>query len=581
MKVETTESEEQTFPLNPKEALAQWANTSAEWTRRIVRHVLASDDPISESDQALIYRLLLEENQIDVRTLHPEPKISISAQTSAQTEPFSLTRLTNVKGVNALVEDSVIDFGSGLTLLFGENGTGKTGYARILKNLAGSRSADEILPDIYLNGTRPGPSAEIGYRLGIKETSLQWNGARGQFPFTLMSVFDSPSVRFHIDDELGYTYRPASLAVFDRVTREVQEIQKAIEGELQKLTPSNTATLNRFNPLSSVYSLVQSIDASTDMAAIKETWVAPDDAAERESQLKLEIARLVADTLPQEVGSLQRVQKTVQEANSFRAVVRDLKIGEYNSVFGKLEHLRNDQGALRDTLFAAADLPAEPDATWESFVQAGRDYKDHLLSLDVHDNTRCLYCRQTLSGEAVQLISKYGEYLAGQIAKEIEEQQAEVGKIIQPLHNASLSTVRSYLEEREKDQIGGPQIAGDKINLLKGVVEIDNALNEQLNDGQPLDDSLAQQMSAFSSQFEQWASEVAESLEALILQNSNRDENLNGKQKELVELKDLYELMDAWPEMDQFVQAAWREEKLAAQKTRTSKRSSKNHNSCQ
>ena len=231
---------------------------------------------------------------------------------------------------------------------------------------------------------------------------MQWNGARGQFPFTLMSVFDSPSVRFHIDDELGYTYRPASLAVFDRVTREVQEIQKAIEGELQKLTPSNTAILNRFNPLSSVYSLVQSINASTDMAALKETWVAPDDAAERESQLKLEIARLVADTLPQEVGSLQRVQKIVQEANSFSAVVRDLKIGEYNSVFSKLEHLRNDQAALRDTLFAAADLPAEPDATWESFVQAGRDYKDHLLSLDVHDDTRCLYCRQTLSGEAVQ-----------------------------------------------------------------------------------------------------------------------------------------------------------------------------------
>ena len=126
--------------------------------------------------------------------------------------------------------------------------------------------------------------------------------------------------------------------------------------------------------------------------------------------------------------------------------------------------------------------------------------------------------------------------------------------------------MRSYLEEREKDQIGGPQIAGDKINLLQGVVEIDNALNEQLNDGQPLDDSLAQQMSAFSSRFEQWASEVAESLEALILQNSNRDESLKGKQKELVELTDLYELMDAWPEMDQFVQAAWREEKLATQK---------------
>jgi hypothetical protein len=135
--------------------------------------------------------------------------------------------------------------------------------------------------------------------------------------------------------------------------------------------------------------------------------------------------------------------------------------------------------------------------------------------------------------------------LVRHVLKDIEEQYAEIGKFIQPLHDASLSTVRSHLEEQQKDQIGGPQSAGDQLGLLKGVVEIDDALTQQLNDGQLLDDSLPQKMSGFSSRLGQWASEVATSLEALGLQNSNRDENLKGKQKELVEITDLKELMDA------------------------------------
>ena len=62
--------------------------------------------------------------------------------------PLSIIRLSEVVGVNAIVTGSVIEPHPGMTILFGENGTGKTGYARIFKALAGSRTADTILGDI-------------------------------------------------------------------------------------------------------------------------------------------------------------------------------------------------------------------------------------------------------------------------------------------------------------------------------------------------------------------------------------------------------------------------------------------------
>ena len=286
--------------------------------------------------------------------------------------------------------------------------------------------------------------------------------------------------------------------------------------------------------------------------------------------MKVDIARLVAGTMSQEIGSLQRVQKIVQEADDYGAAMGALEIAEYNAGFSRLSHLQNDLAGLRETLFAYADLPAEPDVTWESFIRAGRDYKEHLESLNVHDDTRCLYCRQVLSDDAANLISKYGEYLEGKIAKDIEEQQAEVRRLIQPIHLASLFSVRSCLEEQEKDEIGGTQVAEDRLDLLKGVVEIDDAFKRQLNDGVPIDNNLALRMSGFSSDIGQWVSEIAAALEGLSVLNSNHEQVLQGKQKELIELVDRKELAGAWADIEHFVEVARRSEMLSTQKSRTS-----------
>ena len=75
---------------DPRKALAEWANKSDEWIRRIVRQVLASGDQLPESEPALIYQLLLEEKGLNDRTLPVEPPLGSPAQALAQPESFHL-----------------------------------------------------------------------------------------------------------------------------------------------------------------------------------------------------------------------------------------------------------------------------------------------------------------------------------------------------------------------------------------------------------------------------------------------------------------------------------------------------------
>jgi hypothetical protein len=164
--------------------LAEWANLKDEWTRRIVRLVLASGKPPSEADIVKIYELFLQEKRLEARTIPVEEPIATAATVAEREEALVLTKLSDVIGVNAIVPGSAIEFNDGLTILFGENGTGKTGYARILKRMANSRKAEDILSDINDPHAPASPSASLNYKLGDVELSKAWKGERGEAPFT-------------------------------------------------------------------------------------------------------------------------------------------------------------------------------------------------------------------------------------------------------------------------------------------------------------------------------------------------------------------------------------------------------------
>ena len=562
-----TEPENQTLNEDPRSTLAQWANNSDEWIRGIVRQVLGSSGQVSESEQALIYRLLLEEKGINDRTLPIEPLLASPAQPLAQPEPFRLTRMSNVRGVNALVEGVRIDFGLGITLLYGENGMGKTGYARILKRMAGSRSAEDILADVNLEDDPPPPSADIDYCLGGTDLSHQWNGEKAQSPFTLMSIFDNPSAHLHVDADLRYTYRPASLAFFDRVNLEVQNIGELIEKERQSLNFDNSALLARFDRRSSIYPYIESLGPATNLQELQQYLTLPDNAAEQEKELERTIAALSADLLGQQISLKSSFKNVLTEALAYTAVVGEFKIQDYSAASTRLSELHSDQTALRDSLFAAANLPADPDQAWDVFISSGQEYRRHLESLGVHDDTRCLYCRQQLNTDALELVVKYRDYLESQIARDIQAQESTVQFLVKPLQDSPLTLVRALCNPVDTDTDDEKPALGSQIETLRNLVSLGGILRQQFADKVLVDESILSKVSAIGASVGLWLSEVKATLEILRVQNSDPDKSLPEKENELLELKARVELNKSWEEVEGIVAVASRHAKLGTEKS--------------
>ena len=103
--------------------------------RRLVGYVIASQRPISGGQATEFFELFLAEKGLHGSSSEIEPELPYPQAGSAQSDPLRLRSLSKVSGVNALSPGATINFSPGLTILYGENGTGKTGYTRILKRI--------------------------------------------------------------------------------------------------------------------------------------------------------------------------------------------------------------------------------------------------------------------------------------------------------------------------------------------------------------------------------------------------------------------------------------------------------------
>ncbi|MDA8398175.1 MAG: ATP-binding protein, partial [Actinomycetota bacterium] len=257
--------------------LVEWAIQQDGWVRAIVAEVLATRRPVPEQALANVRDRYLAEKQLAQGDHEPVPTLGDDGATGDATEPMSLTYLRGCDGVNALATGQDIEFNPRMTLFFGENGAGKTGYVRVLKLLANVRSAEPIIADVHRATAPRSPEALIGFKVGSSEKELSWHGDRGVMPFTRMTVFDSPAVALHLEDNVTYVYTPADLALFKYVYEAIEGVRTLLQADMTQRLPQQNQFLAAFGRETDVYPRIEGLSGSTNLSEL-ETLAAVSDA---------------------------------------------------------------------------------------------------------------------------------------------------------------------------------------------------------------------------------------------------------------------------------------------------------------
>lgn len=134
--------------------LVDWANQQDPWVQTIARRVLETGSALANDELAALYQQFLIEKQLQNGTPVIVEPLGVPANEAGVGKSLRLVKLRDAQYVNALAAGQTLTFNPKLTIIFGENAAGKTGYVRILKRAANARTKEPILHNLYKPGFR-------------------------------------------------------------------------------------------------------------------------------------------------------------------------------------------------------------------------------------------------------------------------------------------------------------------------------------------------------------------------------------------------------------------------------------------
>ena len=141
----------------------------------------------------------------------------IAANAVAAVGPLKLQMIKEIENVNALAAGQAIPINPSLTIIYGGNGTGKSGYVRLLNNAFNSRGDKNILPNVFISGARGEPTCKFTFLSNAAPYDLQYPSQKNSTEFSRFSVFDAQSVRVLLEEDNKLNFTPIGFELFEKI----------------------------------------------------------------------------------------------------------------------------------------------------------------------------------------------------------------------------------------------------------------------------------------------------------------------------------------------------------------------------
>jgi hypothetical protein len=221
------------------ETILGWSQERPVWQRDALRRIVAKGR-LDADDLKEMVTLCKEGRGGKSNGVKPDPlaKAHLPAN-PGKGAAVSLVSIADIEGVNNLAPGQTLTFEqNGITIIYGDNGAGKSGYARVLKHACRARYAGKIEPNIYAQQPPPArATATITYSIGGKEQSPEkWKDGGHPHPtLSAVSVFDSDCASVHIKEKNEVAFRPFGLDVPDELANVCQAVKDSLTTEQKQL----------------------------------------------------------------------------------------------------------------------------------------------------------------------------------------------------------------------------------------------------------------------------------------------------------------------------------------------------------
>jgi energy-coupling factor transporter ATP-binding protein EcfA2 len=431
--VDETKKEESTeSKVTLESEVREFVKNLPYWEKFLGIKVLASGKELNE-DLVTSLSYLLEDYGLKEKPERDEIEItSVEANDLEFKADLQLQKLEEVVGVNALVGAQTLEFSPNLSVIYGRNGSGKSGYVRLLKQAFYSKVPEDILQNIYSTEEAPQINAKFIFLADSKSYPLYFASDLGETEFQQFAVFDNLSVIKQIDEKNNFSFQPAGLRFFEDFSEAIQKVENIFNDEVNANTPQNTIEdfLSIYDGESEITDFIKGIDSSTELKALEKYIPYTEEE-------KMELVKVEKEYDDLALGLRDKENKTKEYAairgfllankttiETLNASFTAEKISEISTVlknYIETERLAKREGIER---FNTEKILLTGSKEWKEFIQAADEFARLQKPEDETYPTagdNCIFCLQPLSNEAQNLIKSYWDYLQSSAENEYKQ----------------------------------------------------------------------------------------------------------------------------------------------------------------
>ena len=244
-----------------------WTQELPTWQSDAVARLLAKQTLTADDLDDLFALLKMAHGIPDPKDRKPKPLTAaqIPAQVKVTTH-VELRAMKSMRHVNAIAENQHLPFSAtGMTVIYGDNGSGKSGYSRVLKRACRARDQMEAIhPNANLPAGKAGaPEAAFEIAVDGVAKDAYWTQGKAAPPeLSSFAIFDARCARAYLDSEDDFSYVPYGLDVFEGLAKVCKQLKASIDAEHAQ----SAVDLTAFAPLQGdtpVGKLIASLSAKT------------------------------------------------------------------------------------------------------------------------------------------------------------------------------------------------------------------------------------------------------------------------------------------------------------------------------
>lgn len=404
--------------------ILSWSSNRPMWQRDALRRLVVQAE-LTEQDITDLTKLC----QNPRRTSNPLEAHHLGTQTSGA-PTIALKAIRGVQNVNALAEAQTVTFiPKGVTIVYGDNGAGKSGYVRILKQACRARkrkgSEELILSNVYEK--RQGPQrAELEYLADGQSQKAEWKSDQpAPALLTEISVFDSRTANIHVEETSDLAYTPYPMKLLERLVDACRRVKRALDAEIAAIQSQTPKSISdpKCTTDTRTGKLIHSLDQNTNEALV----------GQLASLSEIEIARLAeleSDFAQDSKTVARRLQSHRSRLERLKGRIVDLEAMINSESASKLSLLAQDLSSKRQAArLAASEFAMEEPikgvgtAPWRKLWEAAREFSIQEAYPEngfpnVSEEVRCVLCQQTLSEDAAWRLQRFEAFVQDRTQRE-------------------------------------------------------------------------------------------------------------------------------------------------------------------